>query len=444
MTYTGPPVSVIGLGRIGSPLAACLGACGLSVVGIDVDKSKVDKLNRHEPPVFEPGLGALLESSAGCVSATTDGAAVAQTAVTFVAVRTPSRRQGEFSLRFVLSACRDVAKGIAAKDDYHLVVLVSTVMPGSTGGRVKAALEEASGRRCGTEFGLCYSPALAALGSVIRDLISPDFVLIGESDARAGDLLCSIYAQLCRADVPVVRTSLVNAEIAKLAINSFVTTKITFANTLARMCERLPGADVDEVTAAIGLDRRIGPKFLKGAISYGGPCFPRDNFAFAALARHIGSPAYLAEATDRANREGISVLADLAISRLPSGGRVGVLGLAYKPDTDVVDDAPGVLLANELDGRGVDVMVHDPVATDAAREILTERVAVASTCRDCVSASDVLVIATPWKQFQQLESDLFDDGRPRLLIDCWRLIDEHRLPGIVEYLPLGCGASPPE
>jgi UDPglucose 6-dehydrogenase len=391
--------------------------------------------------VREPGLDALLES-VDCISATTNSAAVAHTDVTFVVVPTPSEDTGELSLRFVLPACRDVGRGIAAKDGYHLIVLVSTVMPGSTGGRVKAALETWSGKRCDAEFGLCYSPAFAALGSAINDLLSPEFALIGESDAAAGDLLSSVYERLCTPGVPIVQTALINAEIAKLAVNSLLTTKITVANTLARVCERLPGADVDEVTAAVGVDSRIGPKFLKGAISYGGPCFPRDNRAFAALTRSVGVPAHLAEATDRDNHAGICALADLAASRLPTGGRVGVLGLAYKPDTDVVDDAPGLLLAKELDARGVDVVVHDPAANHKARTTLRASVAVASTYRECVLAADVIVIATPWSEFEQIASEPLDDGRSRVLIDCWRMLDEGHLAGNVEYLPFGLGPAP--
>lgn len=435
-------VSVVGLGRLGSPIAACIAASGLAVVGIDKDEIKVDKLSRGEPPVVEPGLGALL-GSADSISAATGSASLASTDATFIVVPTPSEDTGEFSLQSVLPACGEIGNIIASKADYHLVVLVSTVMPGSTGGPVMATLEEASGKRCGAEFGLCYSPSFAALGSAIDDLLSPDFALIGESDAHAGDVLASIYARMYDPSVRIVRTGLVNAEIAKLAVNSLLTTKITVANTLARVCERLPGADVDEVTAAVGLDSRIGTKFLKGAISYGGPCFPRDNRAFTALTRSIGVDAQLAEATDRDNRAGISALADVAMSRLPAGGRVGVLGLAYKPGTNVVDDAAGIMLARELDARRSDVVVHDPLANDEARKILPAHITVAATCQECVRLSDVIVIATPWSEFQQVASEPLQAGRRRVLIDCWRMLDPARLASGAEYLRFGSGPPLP-
>lgn len=431
-------VSLVGLGRVGSPLAACIAASGLSVIAIDNDVTKVERLNRGEAPVVESDLGALLDS-VDCVSATTDSTVITQTDATFIVVPTPSDDTGAFSLRWVLPTCREIARAISAKADYHLIVLVSTVMPGSTGGPVKSAVEDASGKRCGTDFGLCYSPSFVALGSAVHDLLSPDFALIGESDTRAGDLLSSMYTCLYGPDVPIVRTTMVNAEVAKLAVNSFLTTKITIANTLARVCTHLPGADVDSVTAVVGLDSRIGPKFLKGAISYGGPCFPRDNRAFGAFTRGLGVDAHLAEATDRDNHAGMCALADLAVSRLPPGGRVGVLGLAYKPDTDVVDDAVGLLLANHLHARGVDVVVHDPAANHKAKEVLTAGVAVASTSRECVRMADVIVITTPWSEFAEIVCEPFHDGRARVLIDCWRMLDEARVASDVEYLAFGRG-----
>jgi UDPglucose 6-dehydrogenase len=199
---------------------------------------------------------------------------------------------------------------------------------------------------------MCYNPEFIALGSVIRDFLNPDFVLIGESDERSGQVLEGIYRQVCENDPPIVRMNFINAELTKLAVNTFVTTKISFANMLARICERLPGADVDVVTRALGLDSRIGAKYLKGAVSYGGPCFPRDNLALIATARKVGAPADIAEATDRFNRWQVGWLADLVWAYLPEGGVVGILGLAYKPNTDVVEESVGLLLAGELGARG--------------------------------------------------------------------------------------------
>ena len=252
------------------------------------------------------------------------------TDVTFIVVATPSEPGGGFSLRYVLPVCERIGQSLRRKDGYHLVVLTSTVMPGSTGGAVREALEYSSGKTVGKDFGLCYNPEFIALGSVVKDFLNPDFLLIGESDPQSGDILERIYHEVCDNRPPAARLSFIDAEIAKLAVNTYVTTKISFVNMLARICERLPGASVDAVSSAIGLDSRIGSKYLKGAVSYGGPCFPRDNVALIKLAEQVGAPPDIARATDLFNRAQIRWLADFVQQHLPDHGKAGILGLAYK------------------------------------------------------------------------------------------------------------------
>src|ERR1700674_483926 len=278
-------ISVVGLGKLGSPLAACFAARGFDVHAVDADTQKIEALNRGIPPVHEPGLAELLRESQSRLKASQDTEkAVRDTGATFIVVGTPSKPDGGFSLRYVLPVCEAIGRVLSTKRDFHLVVLTSTVMPGSTGGEVIASLESASGKECGRDFGLCYSPEFIALGTVIRDFYYPDFLLIGESDARSGEMLSDIYKRTCKNSPRVARMNFINAEITKLALNTYITTKISYANMLARLCEKLPGADASIATDALGLDSRIGPKYLKGAVSYGGPWFPRDNRAFAALA----------------------------------------------------------------------------------------------------------------------------------------------------------------
>ena len=439
---TRPRISIIGLGKLGAPMAACFGSKGFDVVGVDVDERYVEAVNTGRAPVYEPELEERLQAGRDRIRATTDTvAAVRETDVTMVIVPTPSEPEGGFSLRFVLQACEQIGRALRNKDAWHLVGITSTVMPGSTGGPIRSALEEASGKRAGIDFGLCYSPEFIALGSVVRDFLNPDFLLVGESDPRAGDQLASIYKEVCDVDAPVARMNFVNAELAKLAVNTFVTTKIAFANMLARICEQMPEADVDAVTAALGLDSRIGPKYLKGAISYGGPCFPRDNMALAALARSLEAPAIVAEATDRANRDGIHRLAELVRANLRNGGTVGILGLSYKPNTDVVEESPGLLLAAELAADGIDILVHDPAALENAQRALDGTdVRFANTPEDCVCESDVVVVATPWKEFRELSADVVArESEPRVVIDCWRVLPA--FASVATYIALGEGIA---
>src|SRR5215469_12309541 len=428
---------VIGLGKLGAPLAACLAAKGLTVVGVDHDARKIDAINHDKPPVNEPGLGDLLGRTQGRLTATSDiEQAVSQTDITFIVVSTPSDPAGGFSLRYVEPVCQAIAKALANKSEYHLVCLTSTVMPGTTGGPVREMLEKASGKRMGPDFGLCYSPEFIALGSVIRDFLNPDMLLIGESDTRAGDRLASLYAQVCENKPAVARMAFVNAEVTKLAVNTYVTTKISYANMLARICERLPGANVDVITSALGLDTRIGPKYLKGAGSYGGPCFPRDNLALAQLAQQLGVPGDLARTVDRFNRSQIHWLADLVQRR--TRGTVGILGLTYKAGTDVVEEAAGYLLMNELADRGMKVVAFDPGY--AKNGLASSNVSFAASAQDCIAHSDLVVLATAWPEFSQIPAQHWvRNSPPRTVIDCWRAVKFlHDDPG-VHYLGLGIG-----
>jgi UDPglucose 6-dehydrogenase len=273
-------------------------------------------------------------------------------------------------------------------------------------------------------------------------MLNPDFILLGESDPRAGDLLESVCRTSCDNDPPVRRMNLVNAEIAKISVNTYVTTKISYANMLAEICERLPGADVNVVTSAIGLDSRIGTKYLKGAIGYGGPCFPRDNIAFAALAHRIGARSDLAEATDRVNRYQVDRLVAMVKRAVPAGGSVGVLGLSYKPDTSVIEESQGVALAATLLKDHYRVVVYDPMAIDAAMAVLGGKAIAAESAEACVRRADALAIMTPWPEFGRLSADAFArSGRKLVVIDCWRVLPAERIGKVAELRYVGAGSD---
>lgn len=439
MTERLPRLAVIGLGKLGSPMAACFAAKGFDVVGVDVNDSFVAAIQEGRAPVFEPDLQEMIDRSEGRLRATTDTEeAVAASDVVFLIVPTPSDETGGFSLRYVLPACETVGRAIRGRDDFPVVVLTSTVMPGATDSEVRAALEDASGLRAGVDFGLCYSPEFIALGSVVRDFLNPDFLLIGESDERSGEILEAIYARATDNGAPAARMSFVNAELAKISVNTFVTTKITFANMLARICERLPGADVDVVADALGLDRRIGRRYLTGAIAYGGPCFPRDNVALGTLARSLGANATLAEATDRANREETQRLADL-VESYADGQPIAVLGLSYKPNTNVVEESPGLHLVHELSARGHDVRAYDPAARENAERASAGVAATfVSSLNEAVEPARVVVVTTPWDEFAELAHAV--DGGSRVVIDCWRMLDR-TLFADADYVALGEGMA---
>jgi len=313
------------------------------------------------------------------------------------------------------------------------------VMPGSTGGDIRAALEEHSGRAVGAELGLCYNPEFIALGSVVRDMLAPDMILIGESDARAGDTLERIYAQSCDNEPVVRRMNFVNAELAKIAVNTFVTTKISYANMLGDICDRIPGADVDVVTHAVGSDSRIGTKYLRGAIGYGGPCFPRDNVAFGALARSLGARAELAEATDTLNRYQVERVLGAVQARARGTGAIGILGLSYKPDTSVIEQSQGMALLERLLDESYQVIAYDPKALAAANAMLRRPFVSADSAEDCVRRASLVVIMTPWPEFRAVPADAFTRAERMTVIDCWRLLAREEVGSVADIIYLGQG-----
>jgi UDPglucose 6-dehydrogenase len=434
-------ISVIGLGKLGLPLTAVMASKGHDVIGVDLNTEVVKQLNAGIAWIQEVGLQALITQYKNKITATTDYQhAISNSDVSFVIVPTPSNADGVFDNKYILAAIQQIGHALRNKKSYHLIVITSTVMPGSTGGEIQRTLETAAGRPMGETLGLCYSPEFIALGSVIKNMLYPDAILIGESDKKAGDLLAQIYLSSCNNKPPVQRLNFVNAELTKLAVNTFVTTKISYANMLSDICDRLPGADVDVVTNAIGCDSRIGHKYLRGGVAYGGPCFPRDNIAMTTLAKTLGAKADLAIATDTLNRYQTNRVV-ARIQRYPHKKSIAILGLAYKPDVNVVENSQGIRLANQLVEHNYQVSVYDPVALHAAKQDLVETVIIAESMSQCIKNADIVVIMTAWPLFaDKLMTELLQlHDKRRVIIDCWRLLQKEKLVNVADVVYLGQG-----
>ncbi|OLD04296.1 MAG: hypothetical protein AUJ07_04495 [Crenarchaeota archaeon 13_1_40CM_3_53_5] len=395
----------------------------------------------------EPPVGSLLKKAKSMITVTDDlEEAAKKSDASFVIVPTPSDRDGGFSTCYVEQALEPIARAIRTKNKFHLVSVVSTVLPGASDSILKPLLERISGKMCGREFGLCYSPEFIALGEVVHGLLNPDMVLIGESDSRSGEMLSGMYERFCKNTPPVVRMSLWNAELAKISVNVYVTMKISFANTLASLCEPAPGGDVDVVSRAVGLDSRIGPKYLKGGLGYGGPCFPRDNRAFSHLAETLGNQAKLSRATDQINQEHSHLLSHRIIESLHGieDPRVAVLGLTYKPNTFVVEESAAIYITKDLVESGATVNCYDPAGMEFARGVLGNKVRYAPSVSECLEGSDFCVIATPWDEFRNLTPTVFVARmRHPTVLDCWRLLDRSKLmtDQRVRYIAVGISST---
>lgn len=426
-------ISVIGLGKLGACIAASLANAGYRVTGIDLNEELVNTINQGEAPFPEPKLQEYIDNAGGRLRTDTQTQGnVSDTDVTFIVVNTPSTDDGRYSLKYVQSVCEDLGEELAEKDDYHLVVMTSTVFPGSTEGEIKDWLEEASGKRAGEGFGLCYSPEFIAIGDVIDGLEEPDFFLIGEDTERAGDTIASIYKNIERKPTPVARMDPVTAEITKISVNSYITTKISFANTMAEICDGY-GGDVDTVTDALAMDSRISGKYLSAGGRYGGPCFPRDNVAFNRAAEDAGTVAPIALSTDEVNDQHTRWIAEAVRDFTPNGGRVAVLGVTYKPGTYIVEESQGAELLRELNGE-FDLSCYDPMGMDEAKKEFGDAVQYHEDVTDALKTADTAVIATQWEEF--LETNCYPD-RDLTVLDVWRVLDRDRLPPAVSYVPLG-------
>jgi UDPglucose 6-dehydrogenase len=421
-------------------MAAAVASKGHQVIGVDVNPQAVDALSAGRAPVQETGLQDLIAQHRARLRATMNhGDAIRESELTFVIVPTPSDERGAFSLQFAADAFREIGKALAAKREWHTVVLTSTVLPGAMRHGLVPILEQHSGRTAGVDFGVCYSPAFIALGSVIRDFLHPDFLLIGEHDPRSGDHLAACYADIMGAATPVKRMTIENAELAKISVNAFVTMKITFANLLAELCAALPGGDVDVVSDAIGSDSRIGRKYLTGGLGFGGPCFPRDNAALSFVAAALGAPPDLPQVTDRLNRSLPERIANQWRSRVAADATVAILGLSYKPFSNSIEASQAMMMATAFLDRGMRVLAYDPLAGEAAALEFGGRAQIMDSARGCLRDADVVLIGTPDPEFKQLHArDFRQHGRPVVVVDFWRILSP-QLSGAdgIEYVPYG-------
>ncbi|MCR6692456.1 MAG: UDP-glucose/GDP-mannose dehydrogenase family protein [archaeon YNP-LCB-003-016] len=406
-------ISIFGLGYVGLTTAACLASRGFKVICFDVDEVKVDAVNSGKTPFFEPKLDELLRRAVeeGYLRAVKDPKmAVLNSEVTFITVGTPSRDDGSVDLTYVESASRMIGEALRLKSGWHLVVVKSTVLPMTTENVVKRIIEEASGKSCGEEFGLCVNPEFLREGSAVEDTFKPDRIIIGEVDRRSGDFLEGIYRGFYGDELPpIIRTTPVNAELIKYANNAFLAMKVSFINMIANLCQKIPGADVEVVARGIGLDKRVGPLFLKAGAGWGGSCFRKDLEAILDYAVKNCLELPLIEATLKVNRSQPYRVVELARGLIGglNGRRISVLGLAFKPGTDDMRDAVSIKIVRKLIEEGAEVVVYDPKAMENARRIFGEDVEYASNVEECLKDSECAIIVTEWDEFRMLKPENF-------------------------------------
>ena len=398
-------VTVIGMGHLGLPLAVTFAMSGFKVYAVDIDENKIKILKNHKSPISETGLSEAIsdpEISKNLIPTTDIEVAIKSSLASFILVNTPSNPDGSYGLKFLLNVAENIGKILKIINNYHTVVEVSTVSPGDCLKYVVPMLEKKSGKKCGMDFGFVHNPEFIALGSVITDMLHPDFRIIGEYDKNSGDIVERIYKKV--SSDPILRMGINNAELVKIALNCYLTIKISFANTLGEICDKMDGGNVDLVTKALGMDKRISPKFLKAGLGYGGPCFPRDDKALISLARNLGAQAYLSEASSKVNNRQVS-LAVNKIKSIPNIKNITILGVSYKPNVPYVIDSQAFEIAKILsEDKTYTVTLYDPQAMSEARKFLKYGVNYAENIEEAISVeSDLILVLTPWKEFKNID-----------------------------------------
>lgn len=429
-------ISVIGTGYVGLVSGACFAEIGHECICVDVDASKVERINRGEPPIHENGLEALLKRHVGSrLRATTDlRAAVLESSITFIAVGTPFDGT-RIDLTYIREAARQVGAALRDKSGYHVVVVKSTVVPGTTDEVVAAELERGSGKRAGVDFGVGMNPEFLTEGVAIDDFMRPDRIVVGGIDARSIALQREVYAAF--SSTPTLETNNKTAEMIKYTSNSVLATMISFANEIGNLCDALGGVDVADVMQGVHLARYFTTtlpdgravkapisSFLWAGCGYGGSCLPKDTKALSAHGVAHGQPMPLLDAVIQTNLQQPARMVALLERRFAklAGLRVAVLGLAFKEDTDDLRESPALPLIRRLLELGVQVVAYDPIACDAARAVLPASVRYGESLEQTVSQVDAALLVTRWNEFRELPSVFARLGVSPVLIDGRRII----------------------
>ena len=443
-------ISVVGLGFVGLSTAVYFAAQRYNVIASSNQQRKAELVRNGVAPFFEPELEPMLKKvlkNRKLRVVVGRETAVLNTDITFITVGTPSLPDGSADLTFVKATAKEIGAALKRKQSYHLIVVKSTVPPGTSENVVKPILEEHSEKNAGEDFGLAMSPEFLREGSSMYDLANPDRVVIGEFDERSGDILEELNEELYKGRVAISRMSLASAELAKYASNAFLATKVSFINQMANICERISGVDVVEIARAMGLDHRIGPEFLRAGAGWGGSCFPKDTKALVAMSRKLGYESKLIGEAISINVMQAKHMVELAEEELGNleGKKIAILGLSFKPNTDDIREAASLKIIELLLAEGAEVAAFDPVAVDNVKAVLGDRISYSSNVYECLENADCCMVVTEWSEFKKLRpSDFTGLMHNPVLIDGRRIYDPMIFSKKLKFRAIGLGETSEE
>jgi len=419
-------ISVIGGGYVGLVSAVCFAQLGHTVGLIEIDIDRASSISRGSPQIYEKGLEALLSKHLEkSLHVSTAYDAIPDTEIFFICVGTPEGDNGHPDLSMIQSACQSLGRSLIDMDSYHVVVVKSTVPPGTTEGLVVPTVLEHS-QRAGDEIGFCMNPEFLREGRAVEDFMHPDRIVIGSNDSRAGDWAESAYRGI---EAPIVRTGIKSAEMIKYASNAFLATKISFANEIGNLCKRL-GIDVYEVMEGVGMDHRISPHFLDAGAGFGGSCFPKDLSALIHLAEGMNEEPLILRSVQNVNERQPARMLELLQKKIGSleGKRIAVLGLAFKNDTDDVRQSRSIHVILELEEMGARIAAYDPQANDNMKKLIPD-IEYCSRVTDALEDADACIVMTEWPEFGLLDEE-FDLMKNRVIIEGRRILSCQDKEGI--------------
>ena len=432
-------IAIIGLGFVGLSLTSVLASKGFNVVGIDVDKEKCRSISNGVLPFFEPDLEKTLKKGLkNKLQIESDISVVQDCDLIFVTVGTPQNKTGAIDLTIIKKAMNSLGKSIRKSKKQHTILVKSTVVPGTMKDVILPILENNSKKKAGKDFGLISNPEFLQESTAIRDTEFPHAVVLGGYKTKFMKNIEKFFTKL-HPKTPIIITNHQTAEMIKYANNSFLATKISFINQLSNICQKIPGANIDDIAKTIGLDPRIGKLFLNAGPGYGGSCLPKDMKALIKFAKNTGVKPTLLNAVEDVNAKQLEEIISIAKKKLGvlESKNITILGTSFKPDTDDIRDSIAIELIRKFLKIKVKVTVHDPRAIENTKNIFKNKINYAKSISDAILESQCVIIMTQWKQYEKLTNNDFKQMKKKLIIDCRRMLAEKQLD--VDYYAIGLG-----
>ena len=432
-------IGIIGLGFVGLSFASVLASKGYSIIGVDTDKEKLEKIKNGIVPFYEPKLQSMLRRSLNVgLKISSNILAIKKCNLIFVTVGTPQKRNGEIDLTMIKNVTNKIGKLLSKTKHKPIIIIKSTVIPGTTQNVILPILQRISRKNVGKGFGLLTNPEFLRETMAVNDTLHPHVIVLGGNNDIFLKKVRRFYSNLHHS-VPIVLTNYSTAEIIKYANNSFLATKISFINQIASICEEIPDANIDDVAKTIGLDPRIGNLFLDAGPGYGGSCLPKDVKAIINFSTKAGINPTLLTAVEKTNKQQINSIIKLIKQNIGKihGRKIAVLGIAFKPETDDIRDSVSVELVNRLIKLGAKITIHDPKAIENAKKIFNNKIkyqkSVSTAVKDCKCA----IIMTAWKQYEKINNKTIEQMAKKFIIDSRRIISDKKLNA--KYFAIGLG-----